>query len=415
VGVIRSRRSGGAFLAIGVALAAFVQVCSVLSGGTHAVAWAANDVSDCRHVEVPVALSEGGGRDASLAGQVCYPTTKRDGLDGAVQVLVSGTGYGRSYWDFPYQPDTYSYVRAAARAGFTTFNFDRIGIGQSTHPLNTQVTIPSNAYTIHQAIAELRAGTVDGARYGKVVIVGHSLGSLIALYEAATYHDVDAVIASGILHSFDPLGVTKFVATLYPAALDPRFRGHIVDPGYLTTLPGTRGQSFYYLPNTDPRVVDTDEALKETATALEAGGVFQQELPGALRPVTKPACALSPPALCGGVASSVVYGSTRTITVPVLDVVGQYDPLLCGGANSMNRCGNVAAVRQDESAYYTGLARRCLTVAQLPDSGHDVNLGRNAQTWYALANDWTRFTLEQSGAEPRCWSADGQDGGMRFP
>ena len=411
----RGRRWGRAVLAIGVVLVIFVQVFSAMSADTHAVAWADSEVPDCRPVEVPVALTEGGGQDAHLAGQVCYPTTKNGALEGAVQVLVSGTAYGRSYWDFPYQPDTYSYVRAATRAGFTTFNFDRIGIGRSTRPLNTQVTIPSNAFTIHQAISQLRSGRVDGARYDKVVIVGHSLGSLIALYEAATYHDVDAVIASGILHTFDPLGVTKFVATLYPAALDPRFRGSTIDPGYLTTLPGTRGKSFYYLPNTDPAVVDADEALKETATALEAGGVFEQELPGVLRPVSQPACALAPPALCGGVASSVVYGSTRKITVPVLDVVGQYDPLLCGGPNDRNRCSNVAAVRQDESAYYTGLARRCLTMAELPDSGHNVNLGRNAQTWYSLANAWSRFTLEQSGDDARCWSADGLDDGMRFP
>jgi pimeloyl-ACP methyl ester carboxylesterase len=411
----RGRRSGRALLAIGVVLAIFIPAFSAVSAGTHAVAWADADTPDCRPVEVPVALTEGGGQNAHLSGQVCYPTSKHDAVAGAVQVLVSGTAYGRSYWDFPYQPDTYSYVRAAARAGFTTFNFDRIGIGSSTRPLNTQVTIPSNAYTIHQAISQLRAGTVDGDRYGKVVIVGHSLGSLIALYEAATYHDVDAVIASGILHTFDPLGVTKFVATLYPAALDPRFRGSIVDPGYLTTLPGTRGRSFYYLPNTDPAVVDTDEASKETATALEAGGVFEQELPGAVRPVTRPVCALTPPGLCGGAAASVVYGSTRKITVPVLDVVGQYDPLLCGGPNDRNRCRDVAAVRHDESAYYTGLARRCLTVAQLPDSGHDVNLGRNAQTWYTLANEWSRFTLEQSGGDPSCWSANGQDDGLRFP
>ena len=35
-------------------------------------------------------------------------------LDGQVlQVLVSGSGYGSVYWDFPYQPDTYSYTRPA--------------------------------------------------------------------------------------------------------------------------------------------------------------------------------------------------------------------------------------------------------------------------------------------------------------
>src|ERR1700754_220305 len=140
--MIRGRRSSRAFLVIGAVLAFFVQVFSVTSADTHAVAWAEAETSDCRPVEVPVELTEGDGQDARLVGQGCYPTTKVDTLEGAGQVLVSGTAYGRSYWDSPYQPDTYSYVRAAPRAGFTTFNFDRIGIGHSTRPLNAQVTIP---------------------------------------------------------------------------------------------------------------------------------------------------------------------------------------------------------------------------------------------------------------------------------
>jgi pimeloyl-ACP methyl ester carboxylesterase len=370
----------------------------------------------CRPVQVPVTLTDGGERQAWLAGDVCYPTNAVASLAGAVQVLVSGTAYGRSYWDFPYQPDTYSYVRAATRAGYTTFNFDRIGIGASTRPLSTQVSIPTNAATIHQAVSQLRAGAIDGIHYGRVVIVGHSLGSLIAWYEAGTYHDVDAVVASGILHTFNALGVARFVTTLYPAALDPRFFGSIIDPGYLTTLPGTRAASFYYPPNTDPAVVASDEALKETATAPEAAGVFAQELPGVLRPLSEPMCALLP-TLCDGIASSVVYGITRSINVPVLEVVGQYDALLCGGSGGANQCSDVGTVRQDESAYFSGIGQRCLTVAELPSSGHDLNLERDAPDWFDLANDWSRFTLQHStdGDGASCWSGTSGPGGLILP
>lgn len=405
--MIPGRRSGRAALALGAVLALCVPAGPVAVAATPADA----PVPHCRSVQLPIALADGGAPTAHLDGEVCYPTTVVDSLSGAVQVLVSGTAYGRPYWNFPYQPDTYSYVRAAARAGFTTFNFDRIGIGGSTHPPSTQVSIPSNAFTIHQAITQLRSGTVDGVAYDRVMIVGHSLGSLIAWYEAGTYHDVDAVIASGILHSFEPVGVARFVTTLYPAAVDPKFFGSVIDPGYLTTLPGTRADSFYFQPNTDPGVVNTDEALKETATAPEAAGVFAQELPGVLRPLSAPLCGLTP-TMCDGVASSVFYGITRDITVPVLDVVGQYDALLCGGSTGANRCSDVAAVRQDESVYYTGIAQRCLTFDELPASGHDVNLERNAQDWFALANDWSQFTLERAsdGDHAQCWSTTGLGG-----
>lgn len=244
---------------------------------------------------------------------------------------------------------------------------------------------------------------MDGTAYSKVVIVGHSLGSLIAWYEAGTYHDVDAVVVSGILHSINDAGVASFVTTLYPAALDPRFLGRIIDPGYLTTLPGTREASFYYAPATDPNVVRTDESLKETITVPEATGVFAMELPGVLSPLSQPVCA-SLAGLCNGVASSVLYGITRDITVPVLDVVGQYDSLLCGGPGSANQCADVGAVRQAERAYFTGIAQRCLVLAELPNSGHDVNLEPNAQSWFALASNWSQFTLEQTDSNGTCWS-----------
>jgi hypothetical protein len=73
-------------------------------------------------------------------------------------------------------------------------------------------------------------------------------------------------------------------------------------------------------------------------------------------------------------------------------------------------------VQQDESTYYTGLAKRCLMTAQLPNSGHNVNLERNAQDWFAVSNSWSQFTLEHSGdgANAPCWAPSGQTG-IVFP
>ena len=41
-------------------------------------------------------------------------------------MLVSSADHGAAYWGFPYEPDTYSYVRAALRAGYVMLNFDRM-------------------------------------------------------------------------------------------------------------------------------------------------------------------------------------------------------------------------------------------------------------------------------------------------
>jgi len=399
-----------------MALRILASVITALAAALVSPATTSAAVENCHPVRLPVALDPGGARQAHLSGDVCYPSRQVPGLQETIQVLVSGTAYGKNYWDFPYQPDTYSYVRAANAAGFTTFNLDRVGIGGSSRPLSSQITIPSNAYSIHQAIQHLRSGAVGGVRYDRVVLVGHSLGSLISWYEAAEYQDVDAVIASGILHTFDGPGVAKFGLTLYPAALDPRFAGQIIDPGYLTTSPGTRSGSFYYPPNADPQVIDTDESLKETTTLFEAADVFEQELPGSLggaRVIIRKMLASS----CEGVTRPHWYGVTPKITVPVLSVVGQYDTLLCGGATQPNRCADAKKMRQDERGYFRGLAQRCLVQAWVPDSGHNLNLHRNAPAWFNLANRWATFTVGQSaaGSEEACWHPDADMGaGLRF-
>jgi len=96
----------------------------------------------CTQHSVSVTLSDADPTAYNVVGWLCVARDDRQGAR-TVQLLVSGLTFDHTYWDTSYQPDTYSYVRAAARAGFTTFNFDRIGIGKSTRPLDTEVTIPS--------------------------------------------------------------------------------------------------------------------------------------------------------------------------------------------------------------------------------------------------------------------------------
>ena len=375
--------------------AGVIAVIALLTVSTPSAAIAA---SKCRAVDVPIALRPGGAADATLSSEVCYPSRPVPGLRRTVQVLVAGTAYGKDYWDFPYRPATYSYVRAANAAGFTTFNFDRLGTGGSSRPHSSQVTFSSNAYSIHQTITRLRAGDVDGVRYDRVVLVGHSMGSLVAWYEAAEYRDVDAVISSGVLHTADGPAVARFVATLYPAAFDPRFAGTISDPGYLTTMPGTRAASFYHLPTADPRAIETDERLKQTATVFEGGDVFAAETPGVLAGTRYPLCS-SIGSACEDAGEAFWYGITRRITVPFLGVVGQYDALLCGTAEP-NRCADFDRVRQDERAYFRGPTQQCLVTMQVPDTGHNLNLHRHAQSWFALANGWAASAVRPNAPCP---------------
>lgn len=57
----------------------------------------------------------------------CEPTTVVASRENTLQVLVHGASYDTSYWDFPFQPDNYIYVRFAAAQGYPTLNMARLG------------------------------------------------------------------------------------------------------------------------------------------------------------------------------------------------------------------------------------------------------------------------------------------------
>ena len=187
-----------------------------------------------------------------------------------IQIALHGATYGHLYWDWPLQPETYSYVRRATAEGYAVLNINRIGIGQSDRPAGDAVTIESNAYVVHQIVQALRGGDLVVHSFGRiradrVVLVGHSLGSVISIQEAATYGDVDGIVLTGVSHTVTPaLNDVQF----YPPGLDARFAGQGIPDGYFTTVPGTRG-IFYYLPSVDPLVLALDEQTKETVTLGE--------------------------------------------------------------------------------------------------------------------------------------------------
>lgn len=339
-----------------VVLSILVVVLTILPG--FHVVQAATTLPTCQSFYVPVALASGLPVQYSIYGELCNPAS---GPSKTVQLLVPGATYGHVYWDFPYQPETYSYVHALTAAGYSTFSIDRIGIGQSSHPPIGQLTVAmaTNAYTVHEVVQALRAGAIGAQPFAQVLLVGHSLGSVISWLEAGTYHDVDGVIISGMLHTINAATIASFMTTLYPATLDPRFAADLLSvnyTGFLTTEPGTRGQDFYYLPNADPAVLATDEATKETVTPGEVASF----------------------------AAPVVDDISAQIQVPVLVVVGQQDSFFCGVAAT--DCSSADSVQQTEAAFYAPQAQ--LQVVLIPDSGHDLNLHKNAPTWFAAATQW---------------------------
>ena len=336
------------------AAAALVVLASSAAAGAQA---AALPTLTCSAYTLPVRIADPGPADQTLWGQLCYRGTHEPGT---VQLLVPGATYNHLYWDFPYGNGYYSYVDAATAAGYATFNVDRVGEGNSSHPPSTELDLTAGAVALHDAVTALRSGAVDGHVFQDVIIVGHSIGSVEAWLEAARYHDVNAVIVTGALHAISP-DIGALQADLYPAADDPKFTGSGLDPGYLTTLPGTRGSLFYNPATTNPAVVAADEANKDTTTPAELGEAA--------------AIISEPPA----------QQPSYQIDVPVLSVVGENDNLFCTGVTVYN-CARPDTVRAFESQYYAPAAH--LKVVVVPDTGHALALSTTAPLTDAIMIGW---------------------------
>jgi pimeloyl-ACP methyl ester carboxylesterase len=316
-------------------------------------------VRDCHSASV--AAPDSGIAGAAIYGELCVPAGQRPS---AVQLLVHGATYTHTYWDWPLDPQLYSYVNYALAAGYATLAVDRLGTGLSTRPSSGQDTLSAGAGALHDVITHLRHGGIAGYTFKHVIWVGHSFGTAYAWIEVSQYRDVDAFVLTGLLHAIKPSLLTA-PSPFYPAPDDPKFAGVGLDPGYLTSLPGTRGNTFYYAPGADPAVISLDEQLKDTISVpeLTAGTALVDAPP----PATAP---------------------SRAITVPTLLVVGQQDNLFCGPPDGLDCTpGNVLKA---ETPYYSAGTR--LAAFTIPNTGHDLNLHYSAPLTDTLILGWLAAT-----------------------
>ncbi len=313
----------------------------------------------CTREVVPVTLTPGSTTSYNMVGWLCVKAGSKRHT--TVEVLVSGLTYDHYYWNVPYEPDEYSYVYAASSTGWSTFNLDRLGVGQSDRPPADQLTVETEAYALEQVIQRLRSGAIDGNQYARVVSVGHSLGSGIAQYAAATATDAtmrpDFLVLADFLNSTDVPNITAFANTLVPAAQDPKFATAGLPDGYLTTTAGTRGTSFYNLNVADPAMVSLDESLKQTGSTYERT------------------------TLADARTSAVTHG----VHVPTLITVGQDDAFYCDAGAGLP-CTDSATVLAREAPNFSATA--CLKAWVVIDGGHSTNLTYKARDFYNTVSSW---------------------------
>ncbi len=300
----------------------------------------------CTEQSIDVSLASDQPLTENIVGDLCDQRATQYFGDNLV-IFVHGATANRNYWDLPYNNSQYSVVRQALNWGFSVYNMDSIGSGHSSKPDGTLVTVDAAAYTLKQVTDNFRDD------YDKIVVVGHSFGSLYVAAAASTYPDLaDGIALTGYAHDFTPEAAAS--NSFWPAVADPAFQGQTL-PNYLTTIPGTRAASSFYSPLIDPGLVAYDEQTKDVVPVglLEVPRLFSNE--------------------------------TTNITADVLVLNGAEDFIFCG--NSID-CSDEDNLQAYESQFFTNAASfdaRTLNVA-----GHALNLHYHGQAATSILLSWVQ-------------------------
>ncbi|CAF1115792.1 unnamed protein product [Adineta steineri] len=316
-------------------------------------------------VQVPNLLLASITTTESLATWFCWKQGTQLNTNTIVHLTIHGYTYDHTYWAFPYQSPKYCYVDYVIKnsnGSIVVLNIDRIGIGLSSKPDAIDVTIDSNANVISQLTTYIHNGAYQGIQFTNIILVSHSLGTLIAWTVASqtSYNQyIRGIIATGWLHVPNPVGTAAVVASIYPAQLDPVTSQQSVPLLYVTTNPAnnTRQNIFYNINDADPNVIQLDDQTKHTGTVGELATLGLAILP---------TVTLSIPS-----------------NIPVLVVMGQYDIIFC--APLALSCDTSLIIKLRESSSYLS----AIDTFVLPNSGHDINLHLNSQDWYEKALNWT--------------------------
>jgi len=288
-------------------------------------------------VDFPVTLSDG--KTYKVAGYLYYQGSFRNRT---LLLALHGANYNHKYWDVPeINGHDYSFARYMAARKYAVLAIDQLGTGESDKPDGDLLTLGETASAIHQIIGQLRSGAGDIRHaFQRVVLVGHSLGSINAVYEQATYSDADALITTGLGHVAHELPIPEAVI------------GEMLQHKYFPFPGDLRAALFYYAPGADTDVIAYDRA--NLAELLPRGqlvtGVFAAFDPTANR--------------------------VGAVTGAVLVQLGEHDALF------------PASLAEGEAAFYTNASS--VTVQAIPGVGHDMNTHFGNHTSWRLMDEWMR-------------------------
>jgi pimeloyl-ACP methyl ester carboxylesterase len=267
-----------------------------------------------------------------------------------LQVLVHGGTYDHQYWDLPeINGRAYSYARYMVRRQYTVLAIDQLGAGESSRPPGDALTVDVASAAVDQVVRAMRGGqNALGLSFERIALVGHSLGSNVAIYaQGALGTPVDALVSTGLGHVDHPLPLPEELVTRALSQL------------YWHMTPAERTGAFFHAPEVDPDMVAYDNAR---FTHPVSQGIFRT-------------------------AMAVTFDAQKTkvdaVNVPVLVQLADHDVLFG------------SAFADGEAALWSAAPE--VTVQRLENIGHCYNshLTRH-ESWRGIAS-WLWPVLAQGG------------------
>ncbi|KAI0995065.1 hypothetical protein K3495_g13116 [Podosphaera aphanis] len=215
----------------------------------------------------------------NIAARYCEPEVQNPARANTIQILVHGITYSKDYWSGLGSPgagfngDTYSHIAFASKQGYPTLSIDRLGNGDSDRPDGTTVVqINTHVEVTQSIISSLKAGSIGGRAFNKIIYVGHWYGSLIGNLHAVKYPDaVDSYVLTGFSKKIkSSLLPTALAAGFLPAsvAYPERWAGQQLSYFAASNETGANGL-FFVDQNVDPGLKTLNYRLRGTVTAGE--------------------------------------------------------------------------------------------------------------------------------------------------
>jgi pimeloyl-ACP methyl ester carboxylesterase len=310
-----------------------------------------NVTFNIRNVNNSSVLCGTNGQSYQVQGSIVGPAGSLSADGGSATLYLHGLGFGDFFWDF--NAPGYDYAGEMASLGHVSVIIDRLGYAASDHPRGFSSCLGGQATIAHQIVRDLYKGSYavggggSAVTFGRVALVGHSIGGAIAQIEAYSFHDVDAL---GVLSYADQGQSVLALTDFGVAGLDCVLGGVPSDgtPGYApfgATAADFDAAMFY---NADPSVVALVNAERN-------------------------------PDPCGDDTSAVQTIATDQLLLPLIHV----PVLLLAGAN--DALFPPLAMKLQRLHFF---GSHDVTSVQIPATGHAVTLGRTAPTLVDDMSAW---------------------------